>query len=346
MNRFFKTLAISVAACAAFSGCGQNPFGPGAEGLSIFASIGRAIAKPSAINKQQNSKQTAQQSVTTAAQGAAKRLAKAAAGAEKPSWVDTQYVVVIPPYVKYVEIVTDQPSQEDSTGKTSTGTGWVVFTYSGSTAGLTLATINPQLITDIDSFHFVGRENTLWKTDGLDHEIDSVEYRVGFIATSVTSTIKPGNTYAWGQNISATYGLGLGDTACFRLDSLDDALHTQYGEGHLFDAHSGDNGPSDGSKSFDFTLQVRYKNTQDPTQPYLRYQDNEGTMNFKLPWGSGTDSLYFTVNFYPDYYRDGTIRKNGPSGPVVVSFTKNEKTGAGTTVFYDDKGNEIDRQTN
>ena len=68
--------------------------------------------------------------------------------------------------------------------------------------------------------------------------------------------------------------------------------------------------------------------------------------NFYLPWGKSSDSLYFTINFYPDYYRDGTIKKNGPNGPTVVSFTRNEKTGAGTTVYYDDKGNEIDRQTN
>ncbi len=344
--RTVKTSVVALAACIALSGCGQNPFGPGSAGLNIFATIAKAVGKPSAINNQKDNKQTAQQTVTAAAQGAAKRLAKAAAGEIKPGWVDTQYVVVVPPFVKYVEVVTDQPSAEDSTGKTSTGTGWVIFTYSGTTAGLSLDNINSQLITDIDSFHFVGRENTLWKTDGLDHEIDTVEYKVGFIATSVASIIKPGNTYAWGRNISSTLSLGQGDTAGFRLDSLDDATHTQFGQGHFLDAHSGDNSPGNASKSFDFTLQVHYKNTQDPTQPYLRYQDNEGTMNFFLPWGAGKDSLYFTINFYPDYYRDGTIRKNGPSGPVAVSFTKNEKTGAGTTIFYDDKGNEIDRQTN
>jgi hypothetical protein len=250
------------------------------------------------------------------------------------------------PFVKYVEVVTNKPSEEDSTGKTSTGTGWVVFTYSGTTTGLSLSNVNTTLITDIDSFHFVGREDKLWRTDGLEHEIDSVEYRVGFVATSVASTIIPGKTHAWGKNISASYSLGEDDTASFWLDSLDDAIHTQYGEGHFFDAHSGDNSQNADSKSFDFTLQVHFKNTVNPAQPYLRYQDNDGTMNFYLPWGKSSDSLYFTINFYPDYYRDGTIKKNGPNGPTVVSFTRNEKTGAGTTVYYDDKGNEIDRQTN
>ena len=65
-------------------------------------------------------------------------------------------------------------------------------------------------------------------------------------------------------------------------------------------------------------------------------------MYFYSPWGeSETDSLYFTINFYPDYYRDGTIRKNGPKGPVLVRFTWNEKTEQGTVTYYDEDGDEI-----
>jgi hypothetical protein len=345
MIRIIKIAVLPLAVCVALSGCGRNPFGPGSMGLSIFASIGKAIQKPSAINEQQNNRESAQKTVTTAAQGMAKRLAKGAAGAVRPAWVDTQYIVVVPPFVKYVEVVTNKPSEEDPE-KVSTGTGWVIISYSGSTAGLELSNIDTTQITDIDSFHFVGREEKLWKTDGLNHEADSVEYKVGFTATSITGTIKPGLTFAWGKNISASYVLGKDDTASFWLDSLDDVNHTQKGEGHFFDARSGDNNQNNESNSFDFTLVVRYKNTQNPAQPYLRYQDNEGTLNFSLPWGKSSDSLYFTINFYPDYYRDGTIKKNGPNGPTLVSFTRNEKTGVGVTVFYDDSGKEIDRQIN
>jgi hypothetical protein len=345
MNRAIKMVVVPLAVCVALSGCGRNPFGPGSMGMGFFASIGKAIQKPSAINEQQNNRQSAQKTVTSAAQGMAKRLAKGAAGTVKPAWVDTQYIVVVPPFVKYVEKVTDKPSEEDPE-KVSTGTGWVVITYKGSTAGLTLSNVDTTQITDIDSFHFVGHEEKLWRTDGNVHETDSVEYLVGFTATSITGTIKPGKTFAWAKNISDSYLLGKGDTASFWIDSLDDVNHTQKGEGHFFDARSGDNSQNNDPKAFDFTLIVRFKNTQNPAQPYLRYQDNEGTLNFSLPWGKSNDSLYFTVNFAPNYYRDGTIRKNGPNGVVMVSFTRNEKTGAGITVFYDENGKEIDRQIN
>jgi hypothetical protein len=344
MKNLVNAACVALALIVLVTGCGKNPFGPGAMSLDVFSKIAKSIDKPAVINKEENSGESSKNMVSagqSAGVAAAKRLAKGAAIDARPYWLDTNWITVNGSSVTYYEQVSKKPCEDDPFDKKTTGTGRVVFRYAGSTAGLTLASLQLSQITDIDSFHYVGREEKLWHVDGLNHEIDSVEYKVAFMATNIRETIKPGTTWAWAKNISATAVLGAGDTAGFRLDSLDDANHTQYGEGHFYDAHSGDNRKNNEAKSFDFTLKVKYINTLNPAQPYLRYQDNQGTLNFFLPWGSSGDQLYFTINFYPYYYRDGTIRKNGPAGPVLVAFTKNEKTGIGTTTFYDENGKVI-----
>jgi hypothetical protein len=344
MKNFTSAAFVTASVALLAAGCAKNLFGPGSMSLDVFSKIAKSIDKPAVINKEENSGESSRNMVASgqsAGVAAAKRLAKGAAADARPYWLDTNWISVNGSTVSYYERVSNKPCEDDPFDKKTTGTGWVVFRYGGSTAALTLASLKLSLITAIDSFHYVGREEKLWHVDGLNHEIDSVEYKVTFIATYVKETIKPGTTYAWAKNVSATAVLGAGDTAGFRLDSLDDANHTQYGEGHFYDEHSGDNRKNNEAKSFDFTLKVKYINTLNPDQPYLRYQDNQGTMNFYFPWGSSGDNLYFTINFYPYFYRDGTIRKNGPGGPVLVAFTKNEKTGIGSTTIYDENGKVI-----
>jgi hypothetical protein len=155
---------------------------------------------------------------------------------------------------------------------------------------------------------------------------------VTFLDNSWTDrTFKPGLITAWGKNISELAISGRDDTASFRLDSLDDLNHIQYGEGHFLDAHSGRAHDGD-PRSFDFTMQVIHKNSQDSSKPYLRYQ-------------AGSDSLFFSIRFFEVHKREGAIRKGSADGPVVVRFTYNEKLMEGTATYYDDNEKEIGNES-
>jgi hypothetical protein len=179
----------------------------------------------------------------------------------------------------------------------------------------------------------IGREYKSWS-----QVTDSVHVKISF-QTPDTKDLKPGLISAWGKNISDLQSQGSGDTAAFFLDSLNDATHTQFGEGHFFDAHTGrthDGEPN----SFDFTIQVIHKNTVDPSKPYERYQDNEGIINFYLDQANG-NPLYFTIHFFPLYDRTGEIRRDGPNGSLLVEFDYNEKTGSGHATYYNEKGDVI-----
>ena len=169
----------------------------------------------------------------------------------------------------------------------------------------------------------IGRETKTWN-----NEVCSLRISIEFTDSDVNS-ITPGMTTAWGRNISATYDLGREDTAYFALDSLDAASHIQYGEGHFYDAHTGEDNTGE-PYAFDFDIEVWHRNSADSSKPYERYQDNEGIVAFYLPWGNKT--LHFRIHFAPDYERDGEIREDGPGGVVRVAFTHNEKSGAGTGI--------------
>lgn len=324
-----KSVAIVAVAALLLGGCGLNPFGSGEGGLSIFAKIGKAMQKPSAINDEQNSKASAEAAVSEA-QGAAKRLAKGTASAAE-IWRDTSALESISAgKYRYWEHVTNKPSEEDP-DKVQTGRGEVVFLYSEPLDSV--QQIVSANIIGIESFHFIGREVKTWK-----QEIDSLDLTVAFSSTGIDS-IKPGLTTAWGKNISATIEQGQGDTAYFALDSLDDVNHIQYGEGHFLDAHTGRDNTGD-PYPFNFEIQVIHKNLLDPSRPYLRYQDNEGIVTFTIPWGrNATDSLHFMIHFFPNYERSGTITDD--NGVVRVRFVHNEKTGVGSVLYYNDKGEEI-----
>jgi hypothetical protein len=328
---------VSLAAiCAGLlvSGCGINPFGPGESGLKIFAQLGKALQKPSQINDEQSSKNGSKASVATA-KGMEKRLAKSADGVAavlEPSWLKAHGLTDSGDYYCYWEEVENKPSEEDSLKKV-TGRGEVKFTYDGAP---TLGTIDTAKITGIISFEMVGREYKTWSD-----VTDSVHVKISFLNPS-TKDLTPGLITAWGKNISDLQSQGKGDTAAFYLDSLDDVSHIQYGEGHFYDAHTGRTHDGD-PESFDFTMQVIHTNSVDPTKPYLRYQDNEGIINFYLDRPNGA-KLYFTIHFLPRYNREGEIRKDGPDGPVLVKFDYNEKTRAGTATYYNENGDVIDTE--
>ena len=336
MKNLKKIICLLVAGAFLFSinGCGLNPFGSAmAGGLKIFALVGKAMKKPSQINDEEQKKENISGNVNEGA-GSAKRLAnKSLRDALKPLWLDScgaSYNLGTQRWT-YWENVTNKPSEEDS-AKLVTGRGEVQFKYTGI---LDWPNVVAGYISDIYSWHFMGRENKTWKA-----EICSVDVMITFSTTTI-GDIKPGTTSAWGKNISLSIEAGQGDTASFILDSLDDVNHIQFGEGHFLDAHTGKDN-TEGPKDFNFNLQVIHKNSLEPTKPYLRYQDNEGIVSFTLPWEKGTaDSLYFNIHFLPNYDRSGEIRENNADGLLRVRFTHNEKTNVGTITYYNEKGEEV-----
>lgn len=325
-----SVLLAAVVAGALVSNCGMNPFGSGEAGYKVFANLGKAIAKPSQINDEQGSKSDSKATIGQA-QAMASRLAKSSASAADTSrGIDSVGNGV---YV-YWEDVANKPSDEDP-DKLVTGRGMVTFGYNGVP---TLGTIDTSKITSINAFEFIGREHKTWRM-----VTDSLRLKITFQNTSwLDLSLKPGTITAWGKNISPLQINGRDDTASFTLDSLDDVNHIQYGEGHFLDAHTGRMHDGE-ARSFDFTMQVIHKNTLDPSKPYLRYQDNEGVINFALQ-RAGTDSLFFSIRFYNVHKRDGTIRKGGVTGPVVAIFTYDEKEMRGEATYYDDDGKVIGRE--
>lgn len=337
-NRPFKksVLLAAVVAGALVSNCGVNPFGSGETGYKVFANLGKAIAKPSQINDDQGSKTNAKAAVGQA-QSMAKQLAKSAAVVGASSWVkDSGIESLGNGLYRYWEDVVKKPSDEDA-AKLMTGRGMVTFGYNG--AAPAIGTIDTANITSINSFEFIGREHKTWSL-----VTDSIQLKVTFLDNSWTDrTFKPGLITAWGKNISELAISGRGDTASFKLDSLDDANHIQYGEGHFLDAHTGR--ASDGDpRSFDFTMQVIFKNSLDPLKPYQRYQDNEGIINFAIQ-RAGSDSLFFSIRFFEVHKREGTIRKGSANGIVVAKFTYNEKLMQGTATYFDDDEKVIGNET-
>jgi hypothetical protein len=326
-SRYSALVAISLSLLLA--SCGLSPFGPGESGLRIFAHLGKAIQKPSQINDEQTSKEGSKSTVTSALY-MTDRLSKTSA---LDPWLVDRGIADSVDYYCYWEEVNKKPSEEDA-DKLVTGRAEVKFKYDGSP---TIGTINAANITEVLSFEMVGREYKSWS--GV---TDTVNVKIVFQDPAVKD-FKPGLITAWGQNISESQSLGRGDTAAFVLDSLDDATHVQHGEGHFYDAHTGRNNDGD-SKSFDFTMQVIHKNSLDKDKPYERYQDNEGIINFYLERNVGED-LYFTIHFLPQYDREGTIRKGGPDGPVLVEFEFNEKTREGTATYYKENGDIIDTES-
>ena len=335
MNRNFL---FCMGAIACLSGCGLNPFGPGAQGgLDLYAHFAKTSERPKAINEEENGKNGANGLVKEGA-SAAGRLAKGAAGTAVDSpWIVARGLRSSLDTLIYWEDVRNKPSEEDAE-KLMTGRGEVKFRY-GGLAPDSLIRVDTTLITDVFSFHFLGRENKTWKTSGGSSEIDSLDVEVNFSSTSIIN-IRPGKTRFWARNISSRDDLGAGDSAFFSLDSLNDSIFTQYGRGEFLDAHSGKENAG-AARPFHFDIRIIHKNSLGGN-PYLRYQDNEGILNFILPWGErGNDSLYFEIHFMPNYQRDGVIRKGGPQGSVLVEFNFNEKTGVGTVIYRNENGEEI-----
>jgi len=330
-----RKLLIPAFSALMFSGCGLNPFGPGAQGgLDLFAHMAKTSERPKAINEEDNGKEGANGLVKEGA-SATGRLAKGSAVIDSP-WIVSRSLRVSADTLIYSEIVRNKPSEEDAQ-KLMTGLGEVKFGYSGIVPA-TLDLVDTTLITDVYSFHFIGRENKTWKTSGGDSQIDSINVEVNFSSTTLAD-IRPGITRFWARNISARVDLGQGDTASFVLDSLDHSIFTQYGKGDFLDMHSG-RGNDEVSRPFHFDIRIIHKNKLGGN-PYLRYQDNEGIVNFLIPWGESRDSLYFNIHFMPDYQRDGNIRKGGPNGPILVEFDVNEKTGVGWVLYRNENGEEI-----
>ncbi|OGJ84893.1 MAG: hypothetical protein A2487_07280 [Candidatus Raymondbacteria bacterium RifOxyC12_full_50_8] len=308
-----KLIAVLLVGGVVLAGCGKNPFGPGAAGgLDLFAKIGKAMGKPSAINEEENGKEGAKSTVT---QGAAKQFLARGCATQDIWQTGNGLVDSGNGILTYWETVVNKPDNQDPLKK-FTGKAEVSFRYGGAVPALP-ANLNASLITDVISWKANGREIKTWHVVGSDMEIDTINVTITFSAGSLQdpASIRPGYTTAWGKNISVLDELGKGDTASFELTSLDEATYTQVGHGSFFDAKD-DNGES---HTFAFDLQIIHKNSQDPTLPYLRYEDNEGVVTFTIPWGETGDSLFFNIHFYPATdaalgYREVTIYKNTASG--------------------------------
>ena len=323
MLKVFLKAVVPVALSLAIAGCGANPFGPGAQGgLDVFAKIGQAMSRPQAIDRQDNSQATSQAIVSEGA-GAAKRLTKVAAIGMMRMYIVKRGIRWYGDTITYYETVLNKPSEEDPT-KLVTGTGEVRFIYTGAHVD-SLKDVNTALIAGLYSWHFQGSEWKPWSAERC-----SVSATVQFVTprTLDSNLIKPGKTWLWAK---VTSGTNIGDTSCFVLDSLDDVNHVQFGRGGFYKAADRSGDP----KSFNYGIKVIHKNSMDPAHPYLRYQDNEGEVTFYLLWGKTiTDSLYYQIRFKPNYEREGTIRKNGPGGKILVTFTKNEQTNTGKVVYH------------
>ncbi len=334
MMNYFKYSTGSFLALVAVlvCGCGINLFGPGETAvLEMYAQLGKDMAKPQAINDEQNSEDMAQQ-VVSEGSSAAKRLAKSATNASASrSWVDSCGVTKKSNSFIYWEVVTDKPAQDDPQKK-MTGIARVRFFYSGVDPDGSPSRLQPAAITRIYSYSFVGTEYKTWSG-----ETDSIRVRVVF-STSGDESATPGYTTWWAKNIT-TGSAQYGDTAYFTLDSLDESAHIQYGGGYFYDADA----ENRSEQNFNFEIAVLHKNNSG-TNPYARYEDNEGIMSFYLPWvNHPDDSLYFRIHFYPKYARAGAIYKNGPDGTKLVYFEKNEKTGDGHFVLYNAEGDTVRR---
>jgi hypothetical protein len=333
-----KIVLLTIATLAiALMQCGINPFGSSESGLKSFAYLGKAMSKPIFIHDSLTSKGGSKSTIADA-QATAKRLAKGAVEADITalrSWlVDNGIESVGNDTFVYYEVVSGKPSDED-VDKLQTGRAEVKFTYaSGYTPAI--GALDPAKITGISTFEMIGHEQKRWNNN-----IDSIHLKIAFADPNALD-LKPGKLWAWAKNISALQTQGAGDTAAFELDSLDDATHTQYGEGHFYDAHTGLLHKGD-PWHFDFTMELIHKNTLDPSKPYLRFQDNEGIIYFY--WErAAANPLYFTIHFYPKYERSGTIRDGGPTGQLLVEFNYNEKFAVGNAVYYNSKGEEVERE--
>ncbi len=327
MKGLLKSAGVAVVSCGLIAGCGLNPFGGSMGSMSIFAKVGKAVQKPSAINDPQNDKQTASAKVGAAmAKSMASGMAKSAVA--EPTWILGRGITSNGDgWFTYWESVVNRPSDDDPRDKTSTGLGEVVFKSNVASPTLDV----PGTVTDVKSFHFIGHETKKWNL-----EVDSLDIRVTFNQT-IVGDLKPGLSTVWGKNISETIAQGAGDTAFFSVDTLVGDI--QKGAGHFFDAHTGTDNSGE-SFSFNFGLTIDHKGT------FGNYNDNTGTVNFTLPWSGGeADSLYFDINFLTDYERNGKIYENDAHGVLRAEFTHNEKNGHGTTKYYNKKGDLIDQDT-
>lgn len=332
MTKSYTFLLTFIAAIAfLLSGCG-NPFGKGSVGLRPYALLGKKMEKPKSINDEDSNKETAKKNLAQSAETLARRMAS---GEVPKDWVQSRKLSEDENgnWV-YTEVVKDKPSEEDP-ALLNTGTAQIVFSYDGIPV---LDSLDESKITDLHSWHFLGRNIKTWNPG----QIDSVEATVRFASSNIDS-LRPGKTDFWGLNISTEDAFGKGDSVHFSMDSLDEASRIQFGEGSFFDAKTGEDNDGE-SKEFNINIQILHKNNQDSTKPYLRYEDNEGIVSFQIPWGESSDELYFTIHFYPGWDRTGTIRKNGPDGLLLAEFTNNEKTGEGEIVFYDEDGKVVNRE--
>ncbi len=224
----FLTIAVMMGVSLFMAGCF---FGPEEKQentenqtvLEMYAEWGKEMEEPAAVREEDQNKQHLKSQI-----GYYYRTREAAPHVDSCGLIEKADNVYL-----YYEVVTDKPDEMDPE-KLFTGRGEIEFKYPHS--GATLLTLDPALITDIISWYGIGRDEYTW-FPGL---IDSVEASVEFADTDV-GTIKPGLSRFWGKNISTSIALGQGDTGSFVLDSLDDANHTQYGEGRLSEAHGGEN---------------------------------------------------------------------------------------------------------
>ncbi|MBD3343857.1 MAG: hypothetical protein GF401_02195 [Chitinivibrionales bacterium] len=335
--RLLKSLIVGAIICTVFAGCGLNPFGAGQRGLKLFANIGKAMERPEAINEENNNKETVKAAVSSG-QGMAKRLAKAQSGAAE-DWMVDNGISWSGDTLVYFEKVNDKPTEEDP-DRLATGYAEVKARYTGDRID-SLAQLQTNLIDAVYSWYFIGRER---QTQGYKrNEVCSLQVHIQF-SNPVLGELEPGNSWFWAKNISETDFLGKGDTTSFQLDSIDRINYTQSGEGHYYDAKTGDH-HDEGSRSFTYYLTVIHKNTLDEAKPYHRYQDNEGIVEFYLPWeDSESDQLYFRIYFERDYQRRGKVYEGGPNGILRIEFTHDEKMGDGEATFYDKDGNVIEHK--
>lgn len=327
MIRFFYAVGLLVVVVLT-NGCGENPLGQGAYSFNSFISFAQTIPRPELMNEEEASQSFLRELLN-------EYMTRADSIGLETGIINEEIEILNDSQAIYYRDMVLHPSSEDSE-KLETGRTEVLFSYRGGDSSL----VDSNVVA-IEEWSFEGIQKRSWSQG---HK-DSVEKKITFSQNSSLGSESPGVFEVKKWNLSQLKDQGGGDSLFYRIDSLNDALKYQYGSGTYFDQDTGVE-HDQSSKTFDLQLVLVHENTSESAKPYEEYGDNEAVMSFQFIYSEGTEDipLEFDLRFQPNHQREGEIFQRVEGELVLVaSFTYNEKSEQGKTLWYDEQGNVIDR---
>lgn len=327
MIRCFCALGLSMMVIL-MNGCGENPLGQGSYSLKSFISFAQKIPRPELMNEEEASQSYLRVLLN-------EFVTRADTIGLEAGILNEDIQILNDSQAIYYRDMVSNPSSEDPE-KLETGRTEVLFSYQGDDSSF----VDSNVIA-IEEWSFEGIQKYSW-SQGLK---DSVEKKITFTQNSSLGSDRPGTFEVKKWNLSQFKDQGLGDSLFYSIDSLNDALKYQYGSGEYFDQHTGVE-HDQSSRTFDLQLVLVHQNTSEAAKPYEEYGDNEAVMSFKFIYSEGAEDipLEFDLRFEPNHQREGEIFKRVKGELVLVaSFTYDEKSEEGKTLWYDESGNVIDR---